>query len=1293
MRDRIEVAKREIEQADFARALRTLDRALWECKANLDTDGLVEIRQLLESLREQLSGRKRRQCDYLIYAAQQNIAFFSRRAPERAAPERTLRPPEQLAAQPSAPPVEVQVALPSRSRLEELEQKHEALKAEFAERLQLLEQELVELRLILPASAPGPAPAKAEPEPAEVPPAVEAATPVPPPPPVEPPTPVPAPSVAPPTPTPVTARPAPPAPVVPPAGPPTPPRPPKSPGPTIVERLERYDLLGARGLALVGGIVMLLGVVFLFILAANRGWFGPGARVASGAIVAVLLVGVGARLKARYGQYEAAVAAVATGIAAAYATLAAATLLYEMLPAWGALIVASGIAGGASAIAVKWKAELVGALGLLGALTSPALLAIDDGVSSQGTAFALLVFVGAVGVAAWMRWQWLLALAAADAAAQTVWLIAAGDVGDAAPIVVSHVAAAALLSAAIAWQPAEHPERRDWLAVPLVGAATILAISTSRLYESDAHAGVAVLVAAILATGISTLLAQRVRVLGMVVAAAAAVLAIAAVGVWADGEVASGDVLAIVVAATASLALLGGAIGWQLLRTDEGLDEIAGMLVTASTGLVLASSYLLADADRDRGIALLVAALVAAGSAAALLRPARDLAQVVGSAALLLVAVATADLSSGRNLAIALSAQAVALAVVGNRLGNVRHELASLAYLGFGLAHVLFVDLGWENGHPDLELAAPPLFALAAAALSIGLLLPATRRDRPSVGLLSALNPLWEALFAARVPLRAWLATLGFLLAALGTDGLASGRALTFVWAVEAALLAAAAYFLHEVRLQPFALAALALALAHVLTHDAVPKAIFEERGFDFVEPVPSLAAVIAATGVVAATAFVKGRGLALLGPLAGPERYLLLLRRRHRPLARWLVVGVIALVLDAAGLLLVAADYDIGQVAATVLWGCAALAVVTVCARERWLAELGAGWALLAIAALKAVEFDADELTYRAGGWSVFLVAAPVVLSGLATRWFLTPAGEPLDGLAAATGAASLGLAAWGLARLTGSDLALGLTLLGVAAGYTGLAAIPYARWHAGGDPQRPWLRRLTTIYWLLALVALLSGEALAISGSAGITAAYAATAAALAIASVALGEPRLRLAGFVILCVTTLGALAVVTPPTRFVDASAHPGTALWALVAAVAAWVVFARLSERLPSIEQEWLWVVAGVLGVYTLSLGILEVAERASGASITTDFQRGHTVVSAVWAVIALGLLAAGLETERARVRWAGLGLFGVALGKLFLYDLRTLSSITRALSFLAVGTLLLAAAFFVQRLAERARPG
>ena len=50
------------------------------------------------------------------------------------------------------------------------------------------------------------------------------------------------------------------------------------------------------------------------------------------------------------------------------------------------------------------------------------------------------------------------------------------------------------------------------------------------------------------------------------------------------------------------------------------------------------------------------------------------------------------------------------------------------------------------------------------------------------------------------------------------------------------------------------------------------------------------------------------------------------------------------------------------------------------------------------------------------------------------------------------------------------------------------------------------------------------------------------------------------------------------------------------------------------------------------------------------------------------------------------LRIAGLAFFPISLAKIFLFDLPSLSSVTRALSFLAVGAVLLLGGFFYQRL-------
>jgi hypothetical protein len=115
-----------------------------------------------------------------------------------------------------------------------------------------------------------------------------------------------------------------------------------------------------------------------------------------------------------------------------------------------------------------------------------------------------------------------------------------------------------------------------------------------------------------------------------------------------------------------------------------------------------------------------------------------------------------------------------------------------------------------------------------------------------------------------------------------------------------------------------------------------------------------------------------------------------------------------------------------------------------------------------------------------------------------------------------------------------------------------------------------------------------------------------------------------------------------------------------------------------------------WV-AGVLAVYGLSLFILALFQGSFGGSVDTNFHRGHTAVSAFWGLIGLGLLYFGLTRLRV-LRVAGFAMFAVSLVKIFVFDLPSLSSITRALSFLAVGAVLLAGGFFYQRLSAAQPP-
>jgi uncharacterized membrane protein len=140
---------------------------------------------------------------------------------------------------------------------------------------------------------------------------------------------------------------------------PPPPRPePKLPPPAPARerpQLDLSDLLGARALAWAGGIVTLLGILFFFVLAVDRGWIGPVARVALGGSAATLVFLAGLELRRRFGETHSSLAAVGAGIAGGDATLLCADALYHLVPDAAALVIAAGIGAIGLVTALAWS--------------------------------------------------------------------------------------------------------------------------------------------------------------------------------------------------------------------------------------------------------------------------------------------------------------------------------------------------------------------------------------------------------------------------------------------------------------------------------------------------------------------------------------------------------------------------------------------------------------------------------------------------------------------------------------------------------------------------------------------------------------------------------------------------------------------------------------------------------------------------------------------------------------------------------------------------------------------------
>lgn len=163
------------------------------------------------------------------------------------------------------------------------------------------------------------------------------------------------------------------------------------------------EIFGGRVLAWIGGTAILLGIVFLFGLAIDRGWIDESMRTILGLLGSTSLLLAGVWLYERKGRTEAALAAVASAISGLYTTVLVGTQIYDLIPAEAGLACAGlvGIVG--AVLAVRWKSMVVAAIGILGALLAPVL--VGTGTSGLSLAFMAIALTAAVGVLLWQRWN------------------------------------------------------------------------------------------------------------------------------------------------------------------------------------------------------------------------------------------------------------------------------------------------------------------------------------------------------------------------------------------------------------------------------------------------------------------------------------------------------------------------------------------------------------------------------------------------------------------------------------------------------------------------------------------------------------------------------------------------------------------------------------------------------------------------------------------------------------------------------------------------------------------------
>lgn len=174
---------------------------------------------------------------------------------------------------------------------------------------------------------------------------------------------------------------------------------------------------GTRVLAWAGAAITLLGVVLLMVMAVQQGWIGPLGRIAAGGGLGLALLASGVWVRRRSAP-AAAFSLAATGIAALYLDVLAATALYRFLPAPAGLGAALALSVAGLWLADRWRSQALAVGVVLGCalcaplLCAPLLFGPVPAATALLTGFLVVLKIAATPVQLRRGWRGLTAASA-----------------------------------------------------------------------------------------------------------------------------------------------------------------------------------------------------------------------------------------------------------------------------------------------------------------------------------------------------------------------------------------------------------------------------------------------------------------------------------------------------------------------------------------------------------------------------------------------------------------------------------------------------------------------------------------------------------------------------------------------------------------------------------------------------------------------------------------------------------------------------------------------------------------
>jgi len=136
-------------------------------------------------------------------------------------------------------------------------------------------------------------------------------------------------------------------------------------------KLNVEEFIGGNLINKIGILVLIIGVGIGVKYAIDHDWISPAMRIVLGYLVGIGLMGFGYRLKKKYENFSAVL--MSGSMAIFYFISYAAHAYYELIPMWMSFALMAGITVLTVYLALKYKAQVIAHIGLVGAYTIPFL--------------------------------------------------------------------------------------------------------------------------------------------------------------------------------------------------------------------------------------------------------------------------------------------------------------------------------------------------------------------------------------------------------------------------------------------------------------------------------------------------------------------------------------------------------------------------------------------------------------------------------------------------------------------------------------------------------------------------------------------------------------------------------------------------------------------------------------------------------------------------------------------------------------------------------------------------------